>query len=143
MLLADTHGSYCFRHTGKEWPNTNAYEYTHTNKKHKQKQGNRKQKQLKRQKKVGEGKKIRKEKKEKKKEKERTRWKKVMLMIAFININSGLVLLIEGLCAQILYFRFVIIGGLRKDGTILQVNVLKDKSKNADPSLSLSKGASL
>jgi len=36
-----------------------------------------------------------------------------MMMIAFININSGLVPLIEGLCAQILYFRFEIIGGLR------------------------------
>jgi len=36
-----------------------------------------------------------------------------MMMIAFITINSGAVLLIEGLCAQILYFRFEIIGGLR------------------------------
>ena len=36
-----------------------------------------------------------------------------MMMIAFITINSGLVPLIEGLCAQILYFRFDIIGGLR------------------------------
>jgi len=35
------------------------------------------------------------------------------MMIAFITTNSGLVLLIEGLCAQILYFRFEIIGGLR------------------------------
>jgi len=34
-------------------------------------------------------------------------------MIAFIAIHSGLVPLIEGLCAQILYFRFEIIGGLR------------------------------
>jgi len=34
-------------------------------------------------------------------------------MIAFITINSGLVPLIEGLCAQILYFRFEIVGGLR------------------------------
>jgi len=33
-------------------------------------------------------------------------------MIAFITINSGLVPLIEGRCAQILYFRFEIIGGL-------------------------------
>jgi len=32
----------------------------------------------------------------------------VMMMIAFITINSGLVPLIEGLCAQILYFRFEI-----------------------------------
>jgi len=36
-----------------------------------------------------------------------------MMMIAFITINSGLVPLIEGLCAPILYFRFKIIGGLR------------------------------
>jgi len=37
-----------------------------------------------------------------------------MMMIAFITINSGLVPLIdsEGLCAQILYFRFEIISGL-------------------------------
>ena len=34
-------------------------------------------------------------------------------MIAFITINIGLVPLIEGLCAQILYFRFEIVGGLR------------------------------
>jgi len=34
-------------------------------------------------------------------------------MIAFITIQSGLVPLIEGLCAQIDYFRFKIIGGLR------------------------------
>jgi len=38
---------------------------------------------------------------------------KMMMMIAFITTNSGLVHLIEGLCAQILYFRFEIIGGLR------------------------------
>ena len=35
------------------------------------------------------------------------------MMIAFIAIHSGLVPLIEGLCAQILYFRFEIISGLR------------------------------
>jgi len=35
-----------------------------------------------------------------------------MMMIAFITINSVLVPLIEGLCAQILYSRFEIIGGL-------------------------------
>jgi len=34
-------------------------------------------------------------------------------MIAFITMNSGLVPLIEDLCAQILYFRFEIMGGLR------------------------------
>jgi len=37
----------------------------------------------------------------------------MMMMIAFITINSGLVRLIEGLCAEILYYRFEIIGGLR------------------------------
>jgi len=37
------------------------------------------------------------------------------MRIAFIPIKSGLVPLIEGLCAQILYFRFEIIGGLRSD----------------------------
>ena len=36
-----------------------------------------------------------------------------LMMIAFIAIKSGFVPLIEGLCAQILYFRFQIIGGLR------------------------------
>jgi len=35
------------------------------------------------------------------------------MMIAFITINSGLVPLIEGLCAQIFCSRFEIIGGLR------------------------------
>jgi len=38
---------------------------------------------------------------------------KKMIMIAFITINSGLVPLIEGLCAQIYYLKFEIIGGLR------------------------------
>ena len=37
-----------------------------------------------------------------------------MIMIAFITINSGLVPVIEGLYAQILYCRFEIIGGLRR-----------------------------
>jgi len=37
----------------------------------------------------------------------------IMMMIAFVTTNSGLVPLIEGLCAQILYSRFEIIGGLR------------------------------
>jgi len=37
----------------------------------------------------------------------------MMVMIAFITINSGLVPLIEGLYAQILYFRFEMISGLR------------------------------
>jgi len=36
-----------------------------------------------------------------------------LMIIAFITINSGLVPWIQGLCAQILSFRFEIIGGLR------------------------------
>jgi len=36
-----------------------------------------------------------------------------MMMIGFITIKSGSVPLIEGLCAQICYFRFEIISGLR------------------------------
>ena len=36
----------------------------------------------------------------------------MMMMIAVSSIKSGLVPLIEGLCAQICYFRFEIIGGL-------------------------------
>jgi len=36
-----------------------------------------------------------------------------MMMIAFTTINSGLVPFIQGLCAQILNFRFEIIGVLR------------------------------
>jgi len=36
-----------------------------------------------------------------------------MTMIAFITINSDVVPLIEGLCAQILHFGFEIVGGLR------------------------------
>ena len=43
-----------------------------------------------------------------------------MMMIAFITINSGLVHLIQGLFAQILYFRSEIIGGLR---TYMHVNI--------------------
>jgi len=37
----------------------------------------------------------------------------MMMMIAFISIERGLVPLIEGLCAQILYFRFEIISDVR------------------------------
>jgi len=40
------------------------------------------------------------------------KYTRMMMIIAFITMNSGLVLLIEGLCAQILYFRFEIIVGL-------------------------------
>jgi len=36
-----------------------------------------------------------------------------MMMIAFINVTSGLVPLIESLCAQSIFVRFEIIGGLR------------------------------
>ena len=36
-----------------------------------------------------------------------------MMMIAFMTMNSGLVPLIEGPCAQILYLRSEIIGGMR------------------------------
>jgi len=39
--------------------------------------------------------------------------KVILMMIVFITIKSGLEPLIEGLCAQILFFRFEIIGGLR------------------------------
>jgi len=42
-----------------------------------------------------------------------------MMMNACIAINSGLVSLIEGLCAQILFFRFAIIGGFLN--SILQI----------------------
>jgi hypothetical protein len=37
----------------------------------------------------------------------------MMMMIAFITMNSGLVPLIEGLCAQMLFSRFEILCGLR------------------------------
>jgi len=37
----------------------------------------------------------------------------MMMIIALITIKSGLVPLIEGLCAQCYYFRSEIIGGLR------------------------------
>ena len=52
-------------------------------------------------------------------------------MIAFIIIKSVLVPLIEGLCAQILYFRFEIIGGLRSHLLIFffeRKNMLKIKA---------------
>jgi len=53
------------------------------------------------------------------------------MMIAFITIKSGLVPLIEGLCVQILYFRFEIIGGLRSRLLLFFVgrkNMLKKKA---------------
>jgi len=52
-------------------------------------------------------------------------------MIAFITINSGSVPLIEGLCAEILYFRFEIIGGLRSHPLLFffgRKNMLKKKA---------------
>jgi len=55
----------------------------------------------------------------------------MMMMIAFITTNSGLVPLIVGLFAEILYFRFEIIGGLRSHLLLFFVktsNMLKKKS---------------
>jgi len=52
------------------------------------------------------------------------------MMIAFITINSGFVPLFEGLCAQILFLRFVIIGGLRSHLLLFffgRKNMLKKK----------------
>jgi len=54
-----------------------------------------------------------------------------MMMIAFIAINSGLIPLIEGPCAQILYFRFEIIGGFRSNPLLFffgRKNMLKTKA---------------
>jgi len=50
------------------------------------------------------------------------------MMIAFITINSGLVPLIEGLCAQVL-FGFEIIGGLRIQ------SIVENAKFNLDPDL--------
>jgi len=55
----------------------------------------------------------------------------MMMMIAFITINSGLVPLIEGLCAQILYFRFEIISSSRSHLWLFffgRKNILKEKA---------------
>jgi len=54
-----------------------------------------------------------------------------MMMIAFMTVNNGLVPLIEGLCAQILYFIFEIIDGLRSHLLLLffrRKHVLKKKA---------------
>ena len=54
-----------------------------------------------------------------------------MMMIAFITINSGLVPLIKGLCAQICYLRFEIIGGVRSHLLLFffgRENMLKKKA---------------
>jgi len=53
------------------------------------------------------------------------------MMIAFTTINSGLVPLIEGLCAQILYFRLDVIGDLRSHLLLFffgRKNILKKKA---------------
>jgi len=53
------------------------------------------------------------------------------MMIAFIIIKSGLVPLIEGLSAEIFYFRHEIIGGLRSHLLLVfleRTNMLKKKS---------------
>jgi len=55
----------------------------------------------------------------------------MMMMIAFITINSGLVPLIEGLCAQIYYLRFEIIAGLHSHLLLFLIgrkNMLKNKT---------------
>ena len=55
----------------------------------------------------------------------------VIMTIAFITINSGLVPLIVGVCAQILYFGFEIIGGLRSHLLLVlfgRKNVSKEKA---------------
>ena len=57
-----------------------------------------------------------------------------MMMIAFITIKSDLVPLIEGLCAQILYLRSEIIGGLRSHILLFffeRKNMLKEKSSQS------------
>ena len=54
-----------------------------------------------------------------------------VLMIAFITINRGLVPLIEGRCAPILYFRFEIISGLHSQLLLFffgRKNMLKKKA---------------
>jgi len=55
----------------------------------------------------------------------------MMMMIAFISINSGLVPLIDGLCSQIMTFGFEIIGGLRSNLLLFffgRKNMLKEKA---------------
>ena len=54
-----------------------------------------------------------------------------MMMIDNITINSGLVALIDGRCAQMLYFRFEIIGGVRSNLMLFffgRKNMLKKKA---------------
>ena len=64
------------------------------------------------------------------------------MMIAFMTIHSGFVPLIEGLCAQIDYLRFEIIGGLRSHLLLFSFgrkNMLKKKavSPRSHPSPSI------
>jgi len=54
-----------------------------------------------------------------------------MMMISFNTINGGLVPLIEGVCAQILYLKIEIISGLRSHLLLFffgRKNMLKEKS---------------
>ena len=56
------------------------------------------------------------------------------MMIAFNTVQSGLLPLIEGLCAQIYYIRFEIIGGLRSHLFLFfseRKNMLKEKSSHS------------
>jgi len=58
----------------------------------------------------------------------------VMMMMAFITIKSGLVPLIEGLCAEMFYFKFEIIGGLPSNLLLFffeRNNMLKKKSSQS------------
>jgi len=62
----------------------------------------------------------------------------MMMMIAFITRNSGLVPLIEGLCAQLFNFRFELIGGLRSHLLLFvfgRKNMLKEKAVSPRPHL--------
>jgi len=52
----------------------------------------------------------------------------LMMIIAFINIKSGSVPLIEGLCTQIYYLRFEIIGGLCSHLLLFQIESKKKSS---------------
>jgi len=55
----------------------------------------------------------------------------MMMMIAFITINGGVVPLIAGLCAQILFLRFEIVGSLRSHLLLFffgRKNMLKKKA---------------
>ena len=56
----------------------------------------------------------------------------LMMMIAFMTVNSGLVPLIKGLCAQMYYLRFEMIGGVRSHLLLFffgRENMLKKEKK--------------